>query len=830
MDIKKLPVYEQKQQILDALKSNQVIVVESPTGSGKTTQIPVILKEAGYAKKGMIGVTQPRRIAALSVSEFIAKQLNTDYPGEVGYKMRFEDVTSEQTKIKIMTDGILLQELKYDRILSQYSVIMIDEAHERSLNIDFILGLIKQIIKYRKDLKVIISSATIQPKIFSEYFHNCPIVTIKTPVYPVDIVYRDIQDNPRPEEIIDKTVECVEDYISEENEGDILVFLSGEKLIKDCILKLMNSKFSSVIYPLPLYGRLSKEEQEKVFDPAPNGKRKVIVSTNIAETSVTIQGVKAVIDSGLAKINYYNNSTLTSSLIETEIAKASCNQRKGRAGRTSSGTCYRLYSEEGYLRRQEFTLDEIYRTDLSEVVLRMSELEIRDFENFDFISKPKIGGISSAVKTLIDLGAITQERDLTNTGRMMVEFPLLPRHSRIIVEAIKRYPDVLKEILIAVSFLSTHSPFLLPQGEELEARHAHHSFRTQYGDFPSYLNIYEAYHKASNKEKFCKASYLDIKIMHEISNIVVQLEEIVSEKGIPITGGGTIENFIKAIATGLMHFVCVKTNKFSYRSMTADKIMIHPGSVLFKENPMFIVAGEIVKTSKTFARSVSLIKKEWIQDISKSLYITLQGNVKYQKTKKKERDDEIKDNEIRIAGIPFPINQEKGNKIVVMQWSNVKRAISSSDKLEIFRYKKHRGKLLFSTYTIMEGEKIPAIIFAAAHIKPESQIVKYAPKKNFNTKSKLDNIDTLDEVLKLTQLKKKSRSLGFIALKTNGQGSYWYSVENSYFVALDTSLNSFEYLIDEIYEISNKVNKKKINSIYSALIKIDRDRLERIYN
>lgn len=833
MNVKNLPVYAQKQQILDALKTNQVIIVESPTGSGKTTQIPIILEEAGYAKKGMIGVTQPRRIAALSVSEFIAKQLNTDYPGVVGYKMRFEDVTSDETKIKIMTDGILLQELKHDRILSQYSVIMIDEAHERSLNIDFILGLIKQIIKFRKDLKIIISSATIQPKIFSDYFHSCPIVKIKTPVYPVDIVYNNMPDDPTEEELVEKAVSCIEDYISQEDEGDVLVFMSGEKLIKDTVAKIASSSISSIAHTLPLYGRLSREEQNRVFDPAPAGKRKIVVSTNIAETSVTINGIKAVIDSGLAKINYYNNKTLTSSLIETKISKASCNQRRGRAGRTSPGTCYRLYSEEDYLSRFDYTLDEIYRTDLSEVVLRMAELEIRDFEGFDFLSKPKAGGIASAVNTLIDLGAITKSRDLTNTGRLMAEFPLLPRHSRIIVEAINNYPEVLKEIIIAVSFLSTHSPFLLPQGEEMEARHAHHQFRTQYGDFPSYLNIHSAYTKARDKEAFCKNSYLDAKIMYEIVNIIEQLEEIVSEKGVPITSGGSIEQFIKAIATGLMHFVCVKTGNFSYRSMTADKIMIHPGSVLFKENPRYIVAGEVVKTSKMFARSVSAIKREWIQEISHDLYQALQGNVKYQKTKQKDRkrkQEEINSNEIRIAGIPFSINNEKNKKVVILQWSNVKRVLASSKAGDIFPYKKYRGKLMFGSNRIMDGEKVPSIIFAASHIRPESEILKYNVKKNFNTKNKNFNINDLQDILKLNPLKKKSKNLGFITLNTNGQGSYWYTVENSYFIALDKSINSFEFLINEIYDTGKEDIKKTINNIYSKLIRIDQDRLDKIYN
>ena len=341
IDYKSLPVYAQKDKILEAINQNQVIVVQSPTGSGKTTQIPVILHEAGFDNYGMIAVTQPRRIAALSVSEFISKQLGTTYPGLVGYKMRFEDKTNDETKIKIMTDGILLQEMKLDPWLSKYSVIMVDEAHERSLNIDFVLGLLKRVLEVRKEFKVIVSSATMNAEAFSSYFNNCPIVTIETVTFPVTMIY----DPPRlpsstssdsaGEELIRKIGETVQKVVeNDEDDGGILIFLPGEKIIKDCMRYLDHSHFASKIHTLPLYGRLSKEDQERVFLDAPEGKRKVIISTNIAETSVTIRDITTVIDSGLAKLNYYNPRTFTSSLEETAVSKASCNQRRGRAGRT----------------------------------------------------------------------------------------------------------------------------------------------------------------------------------------------------------------------------------------------------------------------------------------------------------------------------------------------------------------------------------------------------------------------------------------------------------------------------------------------------------------
>lgn len=387
-----LPVYQQKQRILDMLEHNQVIVVESPTGSGKTTQLPIILHEAGYTASGMLGVTQPRRIAALSVSDFISRQLGKPMPGLVGYKMRFEDKTDASTRIKIMTDGILLQEMKLDPWLSKYSLLIVDEAHERSLNIDFILGLLKRVLSERHDFKIIVSSATINTELFSAYFDDAPVVKIDAITYPVTVVY----DPPlipasggslaAEEAMLDKIASITGRILSDGRSGDILVFLPGERAIKNCIDRLRIESWFKKLYILPLYGRLSKEEQERVFNLPPFGKKKMVISTNIAETSVTIDGITSVIDSGLAKLNFYNPHTFTSSLVEVPVSKASCNQRKGRAGRTREGSCYRLFERSDFESRQMYTTEEIYRTDLSEVVLRMAELGISEFEQFDFIS------------------------------------------------------------------------------------------------------------------------------------------------------------------------------------------------------------------------------------------------------------------------------------------------------------------------------------------------------------------------------------------------------------------------------------------------------------
>ena len=845
IDYKSLPVYEQKQIILDALKENQVIVVQSPTGSGKTTQIPVILHEAGFSQNGIIAVTQPRRIAALSVSEFIAKQLGTKYPGLVGYKMRFEDKTDATTRIKIMTDGILLQEMKLDPLLSKYSVIMVDEAHERSLNIDFVLGLLKRILKERKDFKVIVSSATMNAEAFSEYFENCPIVNIETVTYPVTIVY----DPPKisattiteqgSECLLEKICSTVERVLNNNEDGGILIFLPGEKIIKDCLFRLDHSKFARKIYTLPLYGRLAKEEQERVFEPAPFGKKKVIISTNIAETSVTISDITTVIDSGLSKLNFYNPRTFTSSLIETAISKASANQRKGRAGRTQEGTCYRLYSRKDFDTRPLYTTEEIFRTDLSEVVLQMAELGIKDFMDFDFIAPPGKEGIIGAVDTLNMLGALNEDNSLSSIGKLMVQFPLEPRISRIIVESIIHYPNVLEEAVIASSFLSTNSPFLLPQGEEMEARKAHHAFKDMQGDFVSYLNIFSAYKNSTNKERFCKKNYLDERVMSEIDSINEQLKEIISDMNIPILSGGNKGDYLCCIASGMIQFVCIRTGKEKYKTITTDRISIHPGSVMFKQDPLYFVAGEIVRTSRMYAMSVSPLTKPLLNQISKDLLKRLENSKKENKnTLEKQMEDyenhiqssierksnlqdemqnETSQNLFSISNENFEIKTEKGSKIVILPYKKFISAVKKSEEFKNSR--KIKGKIIYKNkFTLLKNEKVSTIIKIARTI----DLTPVEHIKNMNTNiekpSFADEITSIAKnILKITVAKKKSKEYGFVCLFTDGNGNYWSKVSRGLSTALNESLASLEKLIDEPSDNFSESQKFIINEAYRTV-------------
>jgi len=878
-----LPVYQQKDKILAALADSQVIVVESPTGSGKTTQLPIILHEAGFSSKGLIGVTQPRRIATLSVSDFIGRQLGVKVGDIVGYKMRFEDKTSLDTKIKIMTDGILLQEMKLDPYLSRYQVIMVDEAHERSLNIDFILGLLKQALETRPDFKVIISSATINAEVFSEYFGECPVVKIDTQTYPVTLIYDPIaelseEDASRissrqsgkksdgknlptaglrysDEAMYDKILSIIERSLAsrqEGEEGDVLVFLPGEKTIKDCALRLFQSSMADKVHIVPLYARLGKDEQEKVFDPAPPGKIKVVIATNIAETSVTIDGITVVIDSGLAKLSYYNPRSFTISLIETPIAKASCNQRKGRAGRTRPGVCYRLYGRKDFENRPLFTTEEIYRTDLSEVVLRMAELGISDFERFDFISKPPKSGIAGAIDILNLLDALSEDRSLSSTGKLMCAFPLLPRLSRMIVESMLRYPEVIHETLVAASFLSTMSPYILPPGEEMEARKAHHAFRDPMGDFVSYLRIYDAFMAAPDKGRFCENNYLDERTMREILRIREQMEIIVSDLGLPILRGGPLEDYLCAVSRGLIQFVCARQDRGLFRSLTAEKIQIHPGSVMFRENPDFIVAGEIVRTTRMYAMSVSPLSRNILARISPLVadrLLAISGGragrfpieerstatrprSKGEKTLAGPRENLGFTDTIQLGGIRFELAKGKGKKkMAILPWEEFKKAKAVLERDSGQAYKGLLASIQLGSYTLLEGEKLETILRIKDWLDLDKDLQRDWPKsKNFeilsrNGKSELENasfselVDKLDHVFQVAKPHKgKDKRLGFVTLYTDGQGVFWFRVSKGFHTALNESIASLEALIDAADQGSlAAAAKERIGSLYRKL-------------
>lgn len=866
MDYKTLPVYAQKERILAALKNSQVVVVQSPTGSGKTTQIPVILHEAGYDKNGIIAVTQPRRIATLSVSQFIAEQLGTKYPGLVGYKMRFEDETDETTKIKIMTDGILLQEMKLDPLLMKYCVLMVDEAHERSLNIDFVLGLLKRILVERPDFKVIVSSATLNTQVFSEYFGGAPIVTIDTVTYPVTTIF----DPPKiaastmsagsRDELMEKISDITERVVTDDSDdGAILIFLPGERSIKDCIEKLSTSSFSSKIFLLPLYSRLSKEEQERVFFPPPKGKKKIIIATNIAETSVTIADVTTVIDSGLAKLSYYDNKTFTTSLIETKVARASCDQRRGRAGRVRAGTCYRLYNRKDFEKRDIFTTEEIFRTDLSDVVLQMADLGINDFEGFDFISQPGKKGILGAVKTLRMLDALDKDNGLTNIGRLMTKFPVEPRISRILSEAINSYPAVIDECLVAAAFLSTNSPFVLPQGEELQAREAHHTFNDKDGDFVSYLKLFREFDKFFNEygsysqmalDQYCNKHYLDCRVMLEIRNVKEQLGEIITAMNIPISSGGATEDYLTCIAKGMVQFVAVKAGHEHYKTLTQDKIYIHPASCMCRVNPPYIVAGEIIETSRTFASSVSPITKAVIERVAgdyKDYFQPVESSGEYKNKFDRDRPyvgrapslkaqgrgsgtfDNRNENSIIVAGKTFEIIKDKGMKIVTFTIDSLVALTQLYSYEEVDRFgisNKIKGKIIYPNGgSALTGESVNAILRIAKKIdlRLSSEARTFLSMTKGRSDATLDSAQkasklmlVVQNLLKVVAVKKKGKELGFLTLYTDDGTSFWVKGCRNFYTALKETLSTFETLAGK-EKLFTLEQQQKINSMYSLM-------------
>jgi HrpA-like RNA helicase len=815
----------------------------------------------------MISVTQPRRIAALSVSEFISRQLGTSYPGLVGYKMRFEDKTDQSTRIKVMTDGILLQEMKLDPWLSKYAVVMVDEAHERSLNIDFVLGLLKRVIAARPDFRVIISSATINTELFSSYFNNCPIVTIDTITYPVSVVY----DPPAipvsggslaaEDALLTKIAATTERILNNGGNGGVLIFLPGEKLIKGCAERLAGASYGRKLHILPLYGRLGKEEQERVFHSAPFGKRKVVIATNIAETSITIAGITNVIDSGLAKLNFYNPKTFTSSLVETPVSKASCNQRKGRAGRLCEGVCYRLYERKDFESRPLYTTEEIYRTDLSEVVLRMAELGITEFERFDFISPPNREGLRGAVETLNLLLALNDDNTLSRIGQLMVYFPLLPRQSRMIVEAILSCPEVLEEVIIAAAFLSAQSPYLLPPGEETDARKAHHRFRDAMGDFASYITLFRQYRESKVKDSFCKKNYLDERVMAEIENIKEQLEQIVADMGVPVLSGGGTEEYLRCVARGMIQFVCVRDGKESYRSLTADHIQIHPGSSMFRENPPFIVAGEIVRTSRMYAMSVSPLSRGLINAIDPLLEEKLlpasgkkaKGkdgrDAKAARDTKPARDGKVSREKgaplvfhdidggqdggsawkrnttdvVKIGSLSFTVEKVKGKKCAILPWEKLRLVLkepgfSLSDSW-LAQTGKLRGKIILDGKELLAGERLDMILRVAENLDFEVVSEKSWPKKSgFNLHENADDLlKVLPLVLRVTVAKAKSGELGFITLHTDGNGMYWFKASRGFATALNESLSSVEVLIDDTANVLTDEQKERVNGVYRKL-------------
>ena len=660
-----LPVHEKLDEIKKAIAENQVTIICGETGSGKTTQLPKICLELGRGAAGLIGHTQPRRLAARSVAERIAEELKSEIGSAVGYKVRFTDHTSRDACVKLMTDGILLAETQTDRYLAAYDTIIIDEAHERSLNIDFLLGYLKQLLPRRPDLKVIITSATIDAERFSQHFNGAPVLEVSGRTYPVEILYRPLTSKDEDDAEVELTDAIVDaaDELARHGEGDILVFLPGEREIREAAEALRKSTLRRNDEILPLFARLSHAEQHKIFHPS-GAKRRIVLATNVAETSLTVPGIKYVIDTGLARVKRYSARAKVEQLHVEKISQAAARQRSGRCGRVSAGVCIRLFSEEDFNSRTEFTDPEIVRSNLAAVILRMAALKLGDVAAFPFLEMPDSRYINDGFQVLLELGAVNEHNGLTKLGEQMARLPIDPKIARILLAAKKH--DCMAEILVIASALSIQDPRERPLEARDAAAKAHERFTDKQSDFLAYLNIWDSFQRErdkglSNKQlvQWCRQYFLSHLRMREWRELHHQLAQTAIEMGLTtkeaafrrppevkqLTSSENAgdqdlsaklkqkqldkkqhraqiraakeagyEQIHRALLTGLIANVGMKSpDGNDYTGARGSRFHLFPASALFKAKPKWVMAAELVETTKLYARDVAAIQPEWIE-------------------------------------------------------------------------------------------------------------------------------------------------------------------------------------------------------------------------
>jgi ATP-dependent helicase HrpA len=626
-----LPVSQRKDEIAQVIRDHQVVVIAGETGSGKTTQIPKICLELGRGVDGQIGHTQPRRLAARTVAERIAEELGSPLGEAVGYQVRFTDVSARDTLVKLMTDGILLNELARDRDLRRYDTLIIDEAHERSLNIDFILGYLRQLLPRRPDLKVIITSATIDPERFAAAFGGAPIVEVSGRTYPVETRYRPVDEDADQGQAISDAI----DELSAEGPGDILVFLSGEREIRDTADLLSGRERLDV---LPLYSRLSAAEQHRVFERRPSSSlaRRVVLATNVAETSLTVPGIKYVIDPGTARISRYSRGTKVQRLPIEPISQASANQRKGRCGRTSDGICVRLYSQEDFESRPEFTDPEILRTNLASVILQMAAIGLGDIPRFPFIDPPDARNIADGLALLAELNAFKNGR-ITGLGRRLARLPVDPRIGRMILEADRN--GCVREVLIIAAALSIQDPRERPVEAQQAADDKHRRFADPDSDFVTFLNLWE-YLAEQQRElsssafrRLCRAEFLNYLRVREWQDLQGQLQRLAGDLGVTVSSSSNERTKLHlSLLAGLLSQIGMKAEpaqapsgtpgrrpRAEYLGARNARFAIFPGSALARKPPDWIVAAELVETSRLWARTVARIEPEWVEPLARHL-------------------------------------------------------------------------------------------------------------------------------------------------------------------------------------------------------------------
>ena len=621
---KSLPVYPFKQSLLEAVEEHQVLIIEGETGSGKTTQIPQYLHEAGYTKGGKkVGCTQPRRVAAMSVSARVAEELGVKLGNEVGYSIRFEDCTSDRTVLKYMTDGMLLREFLTEPDLASYNVMIIDEAHERTLHTDILFGLIKDIARFRTDLKLLISSATLDAEKFSEFFDDAPIFRIPGRRFPVDIYY-----TKAPEaDYIDACVVTVLQIHVTQPLGDILVFLTGQEEIETAqeLLTERTRKLGSKIKELvivPIYANLPSDMQAKVFEPTPPGARKVVLATNIAETSLTIDNIIYVIDPGFNKQNSYNARTGMESLIVVPVSKASANQRAGRAGRVAAGKCFRLYTAWAYQHElEQNTVPEIQRVNLGNVVLLLKSLGINDLIHFDFLDPPPHETLVLALEQLYALGALNHMGELTKLGRRMAEFPVDPMMSKMII-ASEKYKCSAEAVTIAAMLSNNASIFYRPKDKIIHADTARKNFFLPGGDHITLMNVYNQWADTDYSSQWCYENYIQFRSMKRARDIRDQLEGLLERVEIDVVSNpADTVNIRKAVTAGYFYHTSRLSKGGNYKTVKHNQtVMVHPNSSMFEDLPRWVIYHELVFTTKEYMRNVIEIKNDWLLEVAPHYY------------------------------------------------------------------------------------------------------------------------------------------------------------------------------------------------------------------
>jgi len=613
-----LPISAERETIAKLIENHQVIILCGETGSGKSTQLPKICLQLGRGIYGRIGHTQPRRLAARSLASRISHELGQALGETVGYKVRFKEQVKPQTRIKLLTDGMLLAEIQQDKWLNEYDTLIIDEAHERSLNIDFLLGYLKTLLRKRPDLKLIVTSATIDPERFAAHFNGAPIINVSGRTYPVELRYRPLDDNPSErDDSMQEAIAAAIDELEQVDRGDVLVFLSGEREIRETSEHLRKHKLG-LAEILPLYARLGPAEQSKIFSAS--NRRRIILATNVAETSLTVPGIRHVIDTGFARISRYSHRSKVQRLPIERISQASANQRKGRCGRVAEGVCIRLYSEEDFLSRAEFTEPEILRTNLATVILQMKTLNFGDIERFPFVEKPEPRMIRDGYQVLHEIGATDVEQRLTHLGKLLARLPVDPRIGRMLMEAAQT--GCLTELLVIAAALSVQDPRDRPLDKQQQADEAHQEFRHEFSDFLSFYNLWQ--HLQENKKhlsrrkftQYCRMRFLSPTRVQEWFDIHQQMQLQLREMGYHENEQAAHYDVIhQSLLTGLLSQIGQKNQgkDRDYLGARNSHFHIFPGSVLFKEQPKWVMAAELVETTRLYARTLARIDPRWIE-------------------------------------------------------------------------------------------------------------------------------------------------------------------------------------------------------------------------